>query len=517
MSSTGADSKIKTIIVTEDQKPKYILVDLSTKLTNIRKTESASGPYCRKDGVEIIYADLENKETVSSMIDALHLNKEDFEKEVYFKCLSPQELLETRKREASREFEKERTTRLAELVDRIETLKKLKTEVEKLTSLDNDEFTKEFDNAKLIFGLKSSDFSQGVTREKIVDAITTYEEQLLKYKSSSDLKSEVNLNLDEKCLSLLNSCAPNGIVFEDIDPPNFSLYYGETTENFDSKHHWREINQNAFSRGQRLATERTANVSGDTSTQSKRQDNDLEEGKVSNDDEPEAKQALVSRQATQQIATFQAKHAKLKLLAETDARAIAKADKNEERIEKTQNFLEKYPAEISFGPFGVGGRFEIIGITTAHEKIALSQLQEVAYKHVSNDFKAAISLGTMDTAGSVSGGFQRDTIELGDRGTKSVSFSLTLITRTEQYCYGPKVTNGDDMNRILHIDPNTWNIFPSPDTFPQRQFIPIYEVIRRMDENDQELLRAAEILEEFVKKGPQTVKETEDKATQTGK
>ena len=499
--------KLKIAINGEERSLKQqILVDESMKLVDFLEKYVVAGPFLKDDECEIEYSISGNDETFSAMMRDTGINKEEFQKSVYFKKLSSKQLVEKSRKEASETFQAERKSKKEQLLTRIEDVKKIKDHVTKFTSLD-DEFLKDFNEVKVNNGMKISDFAGINSKQEALDAITSLEKELTKYKSFTHHELDVNFNLENKCLSLLNSSAPSGIQFEGIDQPNIVYFTSLKTGSFYSKEHWKENSQSKFFRKNSLAGGGEADGGGFggwgpvvAASSYRHKDGSADEINMGLEGTLEATQVVVSMQSTNQLIKFQAKCAILKPSAESTVRQLAKGSKTESK-EKVRDFFKKYPEEINFGPFAVGGRFEIVGVTISNEKVSVSQLHTTASKRVSDDFKAAVSFGTLAATGSASNGVQKDSVEAKGRGFFTARSKIDFSTQIEKYCYGPEVTNEDDLSRILHIEPQTWSIFPTQDGSKHR-FVPIYEVIEstaKQKGDDKELLDAAEILRKFLK------------------
>ena len=530
--SNASELRLKITIENGKQDSKLLYVDASTRLADFIKSEQVFGPFVKSDDSEIEYSVNGNEETFLTMMTGLNMKakKEEFEKSIYFKKLSQEQVMERSKKEALLKFEKERDIKRNQLKERIEDIKKLIDQVERLTSRD-DEFLKDFEKLKLNNGIKVSDFSGISTKGEAISAIKSLEEELRKYEYASNEKLEMNFSLENKCLSLLNSCAPHGIVFEDIDEPNIVNFSDSKTRNFHSIDHWEENNRRRLCKINKLAAEGEV-AEGFSLTQvgsnyidgnCSAEETDLSQERIS-----EETQFVVSMESVNQLLKFKVKRARLTSIAEEAVREIAR-ESEIGNIERVKDFFKDYPEKINFGPFGVGGRFEIIAITTSFEKVAVDKLYTAAYKHLDHDVKAVFSLGTITAGGSGSVEIHKDSVETKRRGLLSGASTTELKTQVEKYCYGPRVTNQDDLYKILHLDPQTWTIFPSPDgSNSVNRFVPIYTVIKYMakqKEDDQELLDAAEILKKFLeeqehedwKKRQDEVKKREEKALEAGK
>ena len=489
---------------------RFLLVDGSMKVTDFVKKHKVSGPFHSSNGKELEYSIVGN-ETFETMMSDLCKETKESKDSVYFKELSSEELADRSRKEALLKFEADRETKTGELMKRIENVKKVRDEVGKFTSLD-DEFLNYFDKVKVENNM-ISDFDGVKSKKEAIDAIKSLEDALEKVKPASDHKLEIDLK--NKCLSLLKSCAPVGIEFKEIGEHGFSKFSASTNEIFYSREHWEEYNRSKLFKKKRLAVgvegsgggfggsgAAAGAVSYGYRNYSGEQINLDQEGAT------EATQVVVSKQSINQLVKFQAKCAILKSTAEDKARQVARECENG-KAEILRDFFKEYPEKINFGPFGVGGRFEIIAVTTSSEKKSVSYLQEIASKRVNDDFRLALSLGTLTGAGSGSGGFQKDSVEAEGKGFAIGHTEIKLNTRTEKFCHGPNVTREDDLNRVLHIDPESWNIFPSPDGC-EYHFVPIYEVIEdmaKMKGGDEELVNAAAEMKKFLQKQ----KEEEDK------
>ena len=501
--------RLKVKIISKDgNESRIYLVEDSTTLNDFVKEHKVSGPFQKCNGSELQYAIAGNEETFAVMRSSLSIEKEKFEHSVYFKKLSSEELAERARKEASSKFKEERESKMDQLIKRIENVRKIRDEVGKFTAL-GDKFLSYFENVKVDNGMKSSDFEGVKSKKEALDAIKQLEGTLEKVASGQKL--EVDFSLENKCLSLLKSSAPIGIEFKEIDQPYILYFSTSKNGNFYSKKHWKENNQSKLFKKNRLAVGGEGSgggfggwgaAAGAASYGYKSYY--AEEINLGEEGASEATQVVVSKQSISQLVKFQAKSATLTSAAEDKARQVARESKTG-NTEALRDFFKEYPEKINFGPFGVGGRFEIIAVTTANEKTSLSKLQTIASKRVNHDFKLALSFGTVTGAGLGSGGFQKDSVEAEGRGYASGSAKIELSTQTEKYCYGPDVTNEEDLNRILHIDPQSWNIFPAADV-SEHSFVSIHKLIQDMAKQrggDEELSDAAVIMKNFLKEQEQ--------------
>ena len=501
--------RLKVKIISKDGNESRIhLVEDSTTLNDFVKEHKVSGPFQTCNGSELQYAIDGNEETFAVMRSSLSIEKEKFEDSVYFRKLSSEELAERAGEEASSKFKAERESKMAQLIKRIENVRKARDEVEKFTALD-DKFLSYFENVKVDNGMKSSDFDGVKSKKEALDAIRKLEGTLEKV--ISDQKLEVDFSLENKCLSLLKSSAPLGIEFKEVDQPCILYFSTSKNGNFYSKKHWKENNQSKLFKKNRLAVgvEGAGGGFGGWGAATGAacygyKSYHAEEINLGEEGTSEATQVVVSKQSISQLVKFQAKSATLTSAAEDKARQVARECKNG-NTEALRVFFKDYPEKINFGPFGVGGRFEILAVTTSNEKTSLSNLQTIASKRVNHDFKLALSFGTVSGAGSGSGGFQKDSVEAEGRGYAKGNAKIELSTQTEEHFYGPRVTNQEDLNRILHIDPQSWNIFPAADV-PEHRFVSIYKLIQDMAKQrggDEELSNAAVIMKNFLKEQEQ--------------
>ena len=522
-------SKVQRLKISiHDGKP--ILIEASKKIKEFLDKHQLSGPFVKESddehtgkneagenetnkemrGNEICYEIGEN-ETFQEMKDQLEiLDRKQFENMILFKKLTPEEVTEKAKKETAKRFADSRKAKMVALQERIENVKKMREEVSKLTSIEGDKFLDQLEKVKSQCGVNRELFSNVKSKSEAMSAIKELDVKLSNAKSDADYKLDINFSLKDKCLSLLNSFADQGVEYRHVSEPAVAPYSGEQTKNFFSKRHWEKNDQSKFSKQNKFAAA-AAEMSGSgfggwgavaASAGYIHRHDDACELDMSTEGQTESTQAVVSKQAMHQLVKFQATCVKLSDDAEYDARKLVRVTKEEQNIEAGR-FLSKYPESINFGPFSVGGRYEILGISTSSEKVAISKLQATASKHVNADLKSAMSCGTLFAAGSTSGGFQLDTVSGTGRGSAQGESSITVNTETESFCYGPRVTNADDLMRILYVDPQKWSIFPSPDG-SRSIFVPIWEVIEKMSmapesENPVELKKAAKILKQYNK------------------
>ena len=532
--------KLQVKIISEGQSnSRSILVDGSMKVVDFVKEHEVYGPFHNSNGREQKYSIVGNEETFAAMMSGLSKERSKFEDSVYFKELPSEELVGRSRKEALSKFEADRESETAQLMERIENLKKVRDEVGKFTSPDeaeiktvqlvayartnslkkvedevqklsslDDKFLKYFDHVKKQNSLQLSEFAGVRSKKEAIDAIKNLEDTLEeRVKLASDHKLEIDFSLENKCLSLLNSCDPVDIKFKEIDQPNFSYYSGSTTRTFYSKEHWKENNQSKLFKKNRLVVGVEGSGAGFGSLGTTKGEASYgyknyrsEEIDLVQEGGSEATQVVVSKQSINQLVKFQARCASLKSDAEDRARQVARESENG-NAEILRDFFKEYPEEINCGPFGVGGRFEIIAVTTSSEKMSVSHLQTIASKQVNHDFKLALSLGLLTDGG----GIQKEMVEVDDQGSGTGSSKIELNTQIEKYCFGPNVTRDDDLNSVLRIDPQSWNIFPSPDGSEHR-FVPIYKVIKDMAKlkgGDEELSKAARIMKKYLKEQKQ--------------
>ena len=515
-----------------------ILIEASQKIKEFLAIHQLSGPFVKENDDEHIlknevgkneaketeeneiYYEAGENETFQEMKDQLEiLDRKQFENRVLFKKLTPEEVTEKAKKEAAKKFADSREAKMEALKERIENVKKMREEVSKLTSIEGDKFLDQLEKVKSQCGVNREHFSNVKSKSEAISAMNALEVELSKAKSDADYKLDINFSLRDKCLALLNSFADPGVEYHCISEPTLAPYSGEQTKTFFSKRHWEKNTQSKFSKQNKFAD--GAEISFDkfgesgavaVSASYKHTHDNVRQLDMSTEGQTESTQAVVSKQAVHQLVKFQATCAGLSDVAEDDAWKLTKVEK-EEQNKEAGRFLSKYPESINFGPFGVGGSYEILGTSTSSEKVAISKLEATALKHVNAGFKSAMSFGTLFAAGSASGEFQKDTIEETERGSAQGESSITVTTNTESFCYGPKVTNPDDLMRILYVDPQKWSIFPSPDG-SRSLFVSIWDVIEKMapeSENPAELKKAAEILKQYSK---QMMKKEEEQRIQ---